>query len=78
MYTYIYVCIYIYIYIYIHIYTIFVNAVPAAFRGPDDPDLARCSGLIKNAQTLARQWFWSVFNIHNRTILECRTDAFPS
>ena len=36
---------------YTHIYTIFVNEVPAALRSPDDPDLARCSGPIKIAQT---------------------------
>ena len=46
---------------YTYIYTISVNAIPARDLSPDDPELARCSGPITIAQTLAGQWFRSVF-----------------
>ena len=38
----------------IYIYTVFVNEIPASPVSPDDADLARFSGPIKIAQTLAR------------------------
>ena len=49
-----YTYIYIYTYVYVHIYRIFVNEIPASVRASGDPDLARFSGPIKIAQTLAR------------------------
>ena len=54
VYIYVYIYIYIYVYMYTHIHTIFVNKILASPRPSDDPDLARFSGPIKIAQTLAR------------------------
>ena len=52
MYIYIYVLYIVFISIhadiYIHIYTIFVNAILAGIRSPDDPDLARFSAPIQD------------------------------
>ena len=58
----------------IHI-SMFVNEIPASARTPGDPDLARFSGPIKIAQTLAHVCFWRFLAPTNRVISDCLTQT---